>query len=260
WGTVGCWGCARARQVPRALAGPVSGGGGPFPAASFHNELGLPGVFSPPIPGAFSALGLVGTDLKRDYVQTLFTTADIADPAAVEAAFVVLERKGAAMLDRAGVAPERRRFERSVDARYRRQSYELQVPVPPGEVDKASQEKTGESFHARHLKTYGHQNRDEPVQLVNVRIAAIGAIPPLLVRNRTSPHGTNPVKSERQIWFRETGAIRAMIYDRRLMPSGLTLSGPAVIESLESTILVPPDWQAKMNQDGFILLQRIRRN
>jgi N-methylhydantoinase A len=63
---------------------------------------------------------------------------------------------------------------------------------------------------------------------------------------------------ERQIWFRETGAIKAMIYDRRLMPSGLTLSGPAVIESLESTILIPPDWQAKMNQDGFILLQRIR--
>jgi len=60
------------------------------------------------------------------------------------------------------------------------------------------------------------------------------------------------------MWLRETGALRAMIYDRRLMPSGLTLSGPAVIESLESTILVPPDWQAKMNQDGFILLQRIR--
>jgi N-methylhydantoinase A len=49
-----------------------------------------------------------------------------------------------------------------------------------------------------------------------------------------------------------------MIYDRGLMPSGLTISGPAVIEALESTILVPPDWQAKMNQDGFILLQRIR--
>jgi N-methylhydantoinase A len=162
------------------------------------------------------------------------------------------------MLDRAGVAPERRRFERSVDARYPRQSYELQVPVPPGAVDTASLEKIAESFHARHLKTYGHQNRDETVQLVNVRVAAIGAIPPLLVRSKTSPQGTNPVKSEREVWFRETGAIGAMIYDRRLMPSGLSLSGPAVIESLESTILVPPDWQAKMNQDGFILLQRIR--
>jgi len=245
---------------PRDFVLAAFGGAGPLHAAALASELGIAEVICPPIPGAFSALGLVGTDLKRDYVQTLFITADIADPAAVEAAFVVLESKGAAMLDRAGVAPERRRFERSVDARYPRQSYELRVPVPPSTVDKASLEKIAESFHARHRKTYGHQNRDEPVQLVNVRIAAIGAIPALLVRNRTSPQGTNPVKSERQIWFRETGAIRATIYDRRLMPSGLTLSGPAVIESLDSTILVPPDWQAKMNQDGFILLQRIRRN
>jgi N-methylhydantoinase A len=245
---------------PRDFVLAAFGGAGPLHAAALASELGIAEVICPPIPGAFSALGLVGTDLKRDYVQTLFSTADIADPAAVEAAFVVLESKGAAMLDRAGVAPERRRFERSVDARYPRQSYELRVPVPRSTVDKASLEKIAESFHARHRKTYGHQNRDEPVQLVNVRIAAIGAIPALLVRNRTSPQGTNPVKSERQIWFRETGAIRATIYDRRLMPSGLTLSGPAVIESLDSTILVPPDWQAKMNQDGFILLQRIRRN
>jgi N-methylhydantoinase A len=243
---------------PRDFVLAAFGGAGPLHAAALASELGIAEVICPPIPGAFSALGLVGTDLKRDYVQTLFSTADIADPAAVEAAFVVLESKGAAMLDRAGVAPERRRFERSVDARYPRQSYELRVPVPPSTVDKASLEKIAESFHARHRKTYGHQNRDEPVQLVNVRIAAIGAIPALLVRNRTSPQGTNPVKSERQIWFRETGAIRAMIYDRGLMPSGLTISGPAVIEALESTILVPPDWQAKMNQDGFILLQRIR--
>jgi N-methylhydantoinase A len=243
---------------PRDFVLAAFGGAGPLHAAALASELGIAEVICPPIPGAFSALGLVGTDLKRDYVQTLFATADIADPAAVEAAFVVLESKGAAMLDRAGVAQSRRRFERSVDARYPRQSFELRVPVPPGAVTKASLEKIAESFHAGHLKTYGHQNRDERVQLVNIRIAAIGAIPPLSVRNRTAPQGTSPVKSEREVWFRETGAIRAMIYDRGLMPSGLTISGPAVIEALESTILVPPDWQAKMNQDGFILLQRIR--
>src|SRR5215813_2123302 len=245
---------------PRDFVLAAFGGAGPLHAAALASELGIAEVICPPIPGAFSALGLVGTDLRRDYVQTVFTLADTADPAAVEAAFVVLESKGAAMLDRAGVAPERRRFERSVDARYPRQSYELPVPVPPGGFDKVSLEKIAESFHARHLQTYGHQNRDEPVQLVSIRVAAIGAIPPLAVRNRTPPHGTNAVKSEREIWFRETGVVKATIYDRRLMPAGLTLFSPAVIESLESTILVPPDWQAKMNQDGFVLLQRIRRN
>src|SRR5499427_3127677 len=245
---------------PRDFVLAAFGGAGPLHAAALADELGLAEVICPPIPGAFSALGLVGTDLKRDYVQTLFVLAEAADPAELEAAFVALEQKGTAMLDRAGVAPERRRFERSVDARYPRQSYELPVPVPPGVFDKVSLEKIAAAFHDRHLQTYGHQNRDEPVQLVSVRVAAIGAIPPLAVRNRTPPHGTNAVKSEREIWFRETGVVRATIYDRRLMPAGLTLFSPAVIESLESTILVPPDWQAKMNQDGFVLLQRIRRN
>src|SRR5262249_18049473 len=100
---------------PREFVLAAFGGAGPPPSAPR-----LPEVLCPPIPGAFSALGLGGTDLKRDYVQTLFTLADAADPAALEAAFVALEGKGTAMLDRAGVARERRRFERSVDARYPR--------------------------------------------------------------------------------------------------------------------------------------------
>ena len=98
-------------------------------------ELGIAEIVCPPIPGAFSALGLVGTDLKRDYVRTVYTTTASADPAALEAVFAALEKEGAAMLDRAGVAPERRRFERSVDARYERQSYELPIPVPARALD-----------------------------------------------------------------------------------------------------------------------------
>jgi N-methylhydantoinase A len=58
------------------------------------------------------------------------------------------------------------------------------------------------------------------------------------------------------VWFRETGAIDATIYDRRRMPAGLEVKGPSVIESLESTILVPPGWRARMNEDGFVVLQR----
>src|SRR5436189_688660 len=112
---------------PRSFALAAFGGAGPLHAAALASELGIAEVICPPIPGAFSALGLVGTDLKRDYVRTLYTTAASADPKAVEAAFVALENRGAAMLDRAGIAPARRRFERSVDARYPRQSHELVI-------------------------------------------------------------------------------------------------------------------------------------
>jgi len=241
---------------PRDFVLAAFGGAGPLHAAALATELGISEVICPPIPGAFSALGLVGTDLRRDYVQTLFTLADAADPAALESAFVALERKGAAMLDRAGVAAERRRFERAVDARYPRQSYELQVALPQRTVDHAMLQMIATTFHDRHQQTYGHANRDEPVQIVGVRLAAIGAIPPLLVRDRTAPAGTDATKSKRPLWFRETGAVDATIYDRRRMPAGLEVAGPVVIESLESTILVPPGWRAQMNEDGFVVMRR----
>jgi N-methylhydantoinase A len=185
-------------------------------------------------------------------------TTEDAEPAAVEAAFVALERRGMAMLERAGVAPERRRFERFVDARYRRQSYELLVPVLPHPLDRSALETIAETFHDRHRQTYGHDNRQEPVQIVNVRVAAIGAIAPLLVRDTPAGSAMDAVKSKRQLWFRDTGTIDATIYDRRRMPSGLAVGGPAVIESLESTVLVPPGWRATMNEDGFVVLTSLQ--
>jgi N-methylhydantoinase A len=239
---------------PRDFALAAFGGAGPLHAAALADELGLSDVICPPIPGAFSALGLVSTDLKRDYVRTLYTTVGAADPAAVEAAFVDLERKGAAMLERAGVAPERRRFERSVDARYPQQSHELVVGMPPRTIDKAVLSEIADSFHDRHKHTYGHDNRSELVQIVSIRVAAIGAIPPLTIRDRVAPVGADGIKGRRQVWFRATGATDAVIYERRRMPAGFTAPSPAVIESLESTILVPPGWQAKMDADGFVLL------
>jgi N-methylhydantoinase A len=241
---------------PRDFVLAAFGGAGPLHAAALANELGITEMLCPPIPGAFSALGLIATDLKRDYVRTLYTSTETADPAVVEEAFVALEREGAAMLERAGVAPAERRFERSVDARYARQSYELVVPVPPRAVDTVALDEIAESFHNRHRSTYGHDNRGEPVQIVSLRVAAIGEVPPLAISDKPAPAAKDAVKGERPIWFRETGALETTIYDRSRLPADWQASGPTVIESLESTILVPPGWQAKMNQDGFVLLTR----
>jgi N-methylhydantoinase A len=239
---------------PRDFVLIAFGGAGPLHAAALARELGMAEVICPPIPGAFSALGLIGTDLKRDYVQTLFVTTDSADPAAFESAFLELEKQGGAMLDRAGIPPERRRFQRSVDARYPRQSYELQVSIPAHSVDRGALQRIAENFHSRHLQTYGHDNRSEPVQIVSIRLAAIGTLPALSIRDAPARPGTNAIKGRRKLWFRETGAVEAIIYDRKRMSLEPKVSGPSVIESLESTILVPPGWDARMNEDGFVLL------
>jgi N-methylhydantoinase A len=243
---------------PRHFALAAFGGAGPLHAAALASELGITEVICPPIPGAFSALGLIGTDLKRDYVQTLHSAA-AAEPQALEAAFAALEKRGAAMLERAAVAPERRRLVRSVDARYPRQSHELEVPVACGCIEPATLAQIADAFHERHLHTYGHDNRSEPVQIVSARVAAIGATAPLTIRDTVARRGTDSVKAKRQVWFRETGVIDATIFDRKRMPAGLKLAGPVVIESLESTILVPPGWQARMDEHGFVLLTRLQQ-
>jgi N-methylhydantoinase A len=224
--------------------------------AALAAELGIAEILCPPIPGAFSALGLVGSDLKRDYVRTVYVTTADADPAALESAFAALENDGAAMLVRANVPPVRWQFARSVDARYARQSYELAVPVLAGALDRARLRQIAESFHDLHRRTYGHDNRSEPVQIVNVRVTAIGAIPQLTVRDAPAAQGSNAVKSRRPLWFRAAGEIEADVFDRARMPAGLVAQGPAVIESLESTILVPPGWHARMDEDGFVMMTK----
>ena len=107
-----------------------------------------------------------------------------------------------------------------------------------------------EAFHDRHRQTYGHDNRGEPVQIVSLRVSAIGKIPALAIRQEPQV-GAEPVKGNRAVLFKgET--LQAEILDRVKMPKGRTAKGPAVIESLESTILVPPGWQAEMDSDGYI--------
>ena len=217
---------------PRDFVLVAFGGAGPMHAAALAEELGIDEVICPPIPGAFSALGLVGTDLKRDYVRTFYASTASADPALLEAGFAELEAIGAAMLDRARIGGERRRFVRSVDARYQRQSYELQVPVAEGRLDAAQLPAIAAAFHERHRQTYGHDNRSEPVQIVNLRLAAIGTIPPLRIHQETAPAGSNPLKGRRHMWFRATERIEAVVWERARMAAGSTVTGPAVIESL----------------------------
>lgn len=240
---------------PRDFTLAAFGGAGPLHAAALAEELGMDEVICPPIPGAFSALGLVGSDLKRDYVRTVYVTTETADPAALEAAFAELEAEGAAMLDRAKTPADRRRFMRSLDARYGRQSYELNVPAGDGPFDAAALAAAAEAFHARHLQTYGHDNRGEPVQIVSLRVAAVGEIPPLAIRQAPATAG-DPGKGRRRVYASGGEFTDAPVLDRAAMPAGFGVSGLAVIESLESTIRVPPGWRAAMDGDGFVRLTR----
>ena len=115
------------------------GGAGPVHAAALADELKIPEVIVPPTPGAFSALGLVATDLKRDYSRTLYADLGALDPARVAELLAEMEAAAWDLLVAAGIPPERRVLMRAADVRYRRQAYELTVPVANGSITRASQ-------------------------------------------------------------------------------------------------------------------------
>lgn len=237
---------------PRGYTLTAFGGAGPLHAAALAEELEMSHVLCPPIPGAFSALGLVTTDLRRDYARTFFTRTDEADPADLSRAFAGLESQGREMLDRAGIPADRQRLIRSVDARYTRQSYELVVPVPDPPFRANTMDTIAAAFHDRHAQTYGHAQRDEPVQMVNIRLSAVGEIPGIRLAQPAGEGGAE--KGNRSLWFRKHGELEAQVFNRAAMTQNQTSPGPAIIESLESTILVPPGWTARLDGDGFIHL------
>jgi len=239
---------------PREFSLIAFGGAGPVHAVALAEELAIPEVIIPPAPGAFSALGLVATDLKRDYARTLYADLSTVDPARVGEAFAQMEAAGAAMLDAARVAPERRALPRSADVRYRRQAYELTLPVEEGPVTAATLQRLAEAFHEKHRQTYGHANPAEAVQLVNLRLTATGLLSDLTLRQPADPASAR--ERSRDVWFQGVGFVPARVLWRNGLPEGAAVAGPAVIEALDSTTVIPPGWTARIDDRGYMLLTR----
>ena len=155
------------------------GGAGPVHAAALAEALDVPEVVVPPIPGGFSALGLVATDLRRDWSHTFYSPIESIDLAALDRRIGEMERAAETMLRDAGVPAGDRAIERAADCRYAKQAYELTVPLAGGAVTRDTLDALAREFHTQHLRTYGHENPDEPVQMVNVRVTATGRMPPV---------------------------------------------------------------------------------
>ena len=239
---------------PREFSLIAFGGAGPVHAVALAEELAIPEVIIPPAPGAFSALGLVATDLKRDYARTLYADLGSADPARVAAAFNAMEQAGTAMLEAASVPADRRTLPRFADVRYRRQAYELTLPVADGPVTRDTLDQLIQAFHEKHAQTYGHANRDEPVQLVNLRLTALGKLSDLTLSQRFDPSAAKTRR--RDVWFPATGFVSTIVYWRDGLAYGTVIEGPAIIEALDSTTVVPPNWTGTVNDLGYITVSR----
>lgn len=230
------------------------GGAGPVHAVALAEELNIPEVIIPPAPGAFSALGLVASDLKRDFSRTLYADLGHMEPGRLADVLAGMETEGTRFLETANVPPERRALLRLADVRYRRQAYELTVPIADGPVTNATLEVLAEAFHAKHEQTYGHANRAEAVQLVNLRLTALGRLPGLTLTQRGDAAAARVRR--REIWFAGLGFVATQVHWRAGLLSGRSIAGPAIIEAVDSTTVVPPGWVAAIDDRGYIRLVR----
>ena len=230
------------------------GGAGPVHAVALAEELGIEEVIVPPIPGGFSALGLVATDLRRDYAHTFYARIDEADLDALNRRLAELEAAARTMLENAGLPEADRAIERSADCRYTRQAYELTVPLGEGPVTRALLDALAGEFHDRHLRTYGHKNPDEAVQMVNVRVTATGRLPGVEFHADAAASGA-PGEREREVLFGKR--VRCPVVARGEVPADAEgRPGPFIVEEMDCTIAVPPGWRARRDGRGFILMTR----
>jgi len=210
-------------------------------------------VIIPAAPGAFSALGLVATDIKRDYSRTLYSDLATLDLSRVGEMARSMEEEGMTMLEAANIPAERRSLLRFADVRYRRQAYELTVAMQDGPITAETLAALAQAFHRKHEQTYGHSNDKEAIQLVNLRLTAVGKFPPLKLVQPSRPGAAR--RAEREVWFAKTGFIKTRVLWRDGLEVGEVIKGPTIIESLESTTVVPPEWLVRVDVNGFLIAE-----
>ena len=237
---------------PRDFLLVAFGGAGPVHANRLAAELEMPSVLIPTSPGTTSAMGLLVTDIKHDYSVALIQRADQLDFRTVESQFARMKSEGEAALSSEDVASESMRFVYQADTRYVGQSYELTITLPDGGLKSDQLPGVLEQFHSEHERAYGFKADDEPVEFVALRLSAIGVIEKPRSREVDVGSGdaASAVKGTRLVYFTESdGYVDCPVYNRYRLRAGDEVEGPAIVEEVDSTVVVHPGWGAEV--DGF---------
>ena len=230
------------------------GGAGPLHAAEIAREMGISRILVPRHPGNLSAIGLLGSDFRYDLVRTFLTELAAVDPARIRAAFEELEQQGKMLLRANGFQDAAIRFDLAIDMRYQGQAFALSVAA---KADDANAERLTQAFESLYVRRYGFRRAGHPVEIVVLRIAAIGQV---------QRHGLAPVaaqsvqlegslKERRPVYLDGNWHRDCPVYDRDRLGADVTVRGPAIIEEFGSTTVVLPGWVATVDRWGNLRME-----
>jgi N-methylhydantoinase A len=213
------------------------GGAGPVHAARMARDLGMAGVIVPLYPGVFSAIGLLMSDVKHDYIRSRMMPIAALTPDDVTAVFAELETHARDDLRRDGFADDEIRIERALDLRYAGQGYEVTMACT-AEQTKAL-EALRKAFDVEHKSLFGHMAPDEPVEVVSYRVRGVGIVPAVSLP-KFQPEGrslADALIETRQVRF-DGAVVACPVYQREKLDVGLTLRGPAILDQFDCTTVI----------------------
>lgn len=246
---------------PRDFALVAYGGAGPMHAIDVANLLGIEIVVIPAHPGITSASGLLAAEFKNDYARTIPQHGDDLDVAGIARVFGQLESEGVAWLEAEGIPAPSHLLTRSADLRYAHQGSELTVGYSDAAVNQSGLRALVEEFHKEHHQLYGF-SLDQPVEIVTLRVTAsgkVGTSTPTLSIQRDRRDTSDPAAIEpdtyRPVFFEETAAfVECPIYRRGDLIEGCAIEGPAILEGMDSTVLINPGWLSRIDQHGNCII------
>lgn len=219
------------------------GGAGGLHAAELARRLGIGEVIVPPAASVLSAFGMLSADVVKDYVQTVMLPGDTPFDD-LRRRMRPLAERGRKEVEAEGVPPERIHLEPALDMRYEGQSYELGIPL--------SQDFVGR-FHREHRRTYGHAEEVAPVEIVNLRLRAVGEVDPPVLPDREpgAPDPGDARRSSRSVIVAGPAAPerrQVPVFDGEALRPGHEVPGPAVITKSDTTVLVGPPDRARVDR------------
>lgn len=240
---------------PREFALVPFGGAGPVHGVEMAEELGMKEVIVPKNPGVTSAVGMLSADVRHDYVKTFI--ADSSKIALRDLQEIVDELEAAAVkeLSGEGFRKEDMEFKRLLDMRYLGQAYEIPVYICGGVLKASDIVDTRNTFDDLHFKSYGYCRKEQVVEIVNIRLTALGKLPKMNVLRKESDSKYTPAPSEsREVYMRKS-YVPSDIYIREDLKDGAVILGPAIVEQLDSTTVIFPNQTASVDTFGNIIIQ-----
>ena len=226
------------------------GGAGPMHAGRIALDLGIPSLLIPWTPGVTSALGLLMSDVKHDYVRSKLVSLGELDLDEINGLFGQLTTQANSDLHSEGFVDSEIVLHPFLDLRYAGQGYELTVPAPMPPLKPTDLDLMRHRFHNQHEQAHGHKAESEPVELVSLRLISVGMVPHAKL-SPAPPTGRKVEAArtgERAIFFgRDPGILNCPIYSRDLLEPNHRIAGPAVIEQMDTTTVVHPEQEATVD-------------